>query len=131
MRKALKVLTIIIVLMAFLSACDYLRLSETDQEALDSLRDAGSDLTKSHPFDFYLYHNNKAGAQRLCGELGQRDFQVTVQEGALEGEWLCLARLEFIPSIEKLDELSRLFEGLIDTYGGEYDGWETIVIPEN
>jgi hypothetical protein len=57
-------------------------------------------------------------------------FLVSVQEGATEGDWLCLARLKFIPSIEKLSELQVVFEDLIAKFGGEYDGWETIVIPE-
>lgn len=128
MQRKIKILLFFSILVTILSACDSLRLYETDQAALDSLKEAGSDLTKPHPFDFYLYHNNKAGAQRLCGELNRMDFRVVVQEGALEGEWLCLASLEIVPSIEKLDELSQMFEGLIDSYGGDYDGWETIVI---
>jgi hypothetical protein len=53
-----------------------------------------------------------------------------VKEGAVEGEWLCLASLSFIPSLEKLSELQTVFEALINQYGGEYDGWETIVIPK-
>ena len=114
----------------FFAACDMLNLSKTDQATLDSLRDAGSDLSKVHPFDFYLYHENKAGAQRICAELEQSGFQVSVSEGAIQGEWLCLARLSFLPSVEKLSELSRVFEELINVHGGEYDGWETIVISE-
>jgi len=62
--------------------------------------------------------------------LEQEGFQVSVQEGAIEGEWLCLARLNFIPSIEKLSELQVVFEDLITQFGGEYDGWETKVITE-
>ncbi len=114
----------------FFAACDLLNLSKTDQATLDSLRDAGSDFSKVHPFDFYLYHENKAGAQRICAELEQSGFQVSVSEGAIQGEWLCLARLSFLPSVEKLSELSRVFEELINVHGGEYDGWETIVISE-
>jgi hypothetical protein len=107
-----------------------LSLSETDKEALDSLRDAGSDLTKAHPFEFYIYHNNKADAQLICADLKQDGFQASVREDAIEDEWLCLTRLSFVPSIEKLAELDLLFEEIITKYGGEYDGWETIVISE-
>jgi hypothetical protein len=114
----------------FFAACNMLNLSKTDQATLDSLRDAGSDFSKVHPFDFYLYHENKAGAQRICAELELDGFQVSVTEGAIQGEWLCLARLSFLPSVEKLSELSRVFEELINAHGGEYDGWETIVISE-
>jgi len=68
------------------------------------------------------------GAQNICAELEQDGFQVSVQEGAIEGEWLCLARLNFIPSTGKLSELQVVFEDLITKIGGKYDGWETIVI---
>ena len=115
-------------ILVFIPGCSILNIDNSDQAALDSLRDAGSDLTKIHPFDFYLYHNNKSGAQYICAELEQDGFQVSIQEGAIEGEWLCLARLNFIPSIEKLSELQVVIEDLIAKFGGEYDGWETIVI---
>ena len=130
MRKIFHYILLFMGFLALLSACDMLSLSETDQEALDSLSDAGSDLTKAHPFDFYIYHNNRAGAQRICADLDTKGFQASVQEGAIEGEWLCLARLSFVPSIEKLTEVDQLFEEIIVKYGGEYDGWETIVISE-
>lgn len=130
MRKTIYFVILVFGFVILLSACEIINSFESDQTALDSLRDAGSDLLKVHPFDFYLYHENKAGAQRICAELEQSGFQVSVSEGAIQGEWLCLARLSFLPSVEKLSELSHIFEELINVHGGEYDGWETIVISE-
>ena len=128
MHNSMRVLLLFLGFSLLLAACINLSLEQSDQAALESLREAGSDLSKPHPFDFYLYHSNKAGAQQLCGELDKMGFQVNVREGALENEWLCLARQNFIPSENELAELSQVFEELISTYGGEYDGWETIVI---
>ncbi len=125
-----RLLLLIFGLMVFLIACSFLDIAGSDQAALDSLRDAGSDFSKIHPFDFYIYHNNQSGAQKICEELELEGFLVSVQEGAIEGEWLCLARLNFIPSIKTLTELQKEFEDLIKTHGGDYDGWETVVIPE-
>jgi hypothetical protein len=79
--------------------------------------------------DFYFYHDEQLGAQQLCAELRELGFQVTVRPGAIEGEWLCLATLSMVPSIDRLTDLNSDFNGLIEQYGGEYDGWETIVIP--
>jgi len=109
--------------------CSILNSADSDQAALDSLREAGSDFTKVHPFDFYLYHPDQSGAEQICVQLRAQGFQISVSEGAVPGEWLCLASLSFIPSIEKLSELQDVFEALINQYGGEYDGWETIIIP--
>jgi regulator of RNase E activity RraB len=111
------------------SSCSILNPSSSDQAALDSLLEAGSDLNKVHPFDFYLYHPEQSGAQQMCTHLREQGFQVTVKEGAVQGEWLCLATLNFVPSLKKLSELQAVFDDLVDQYGGEYDGWETIVIP--
>ena len=119
----------LLVVVALVCGCGILNSGESDQAALDSLRDAGSDFTKTHPFDFYLYHPDQSGAEQICAQLRAQGFQVTVREGAIEGEWLCLASLSFIPSIEKLSELQGAFDDLISQYGGGYDGWETIVIP--
>jgi hypothetical protein len=119
----------ILLIAAFIRGCSLLNAAPSDQAVLDSLRDAGSDMTKSHPFDFYLYHPDETGAAQICTQLRGEGFQVTVREGAVDGDWLCLASLSFVPSIEKLSELRVKFDHLIDQYGGQYDGWETIVIP--
>ncbi len=115
--------------MVFAGGCSILNFAESDQAALDSLHEAGSDFTKVHPFDFYLYHPDQSGAEQICVQLRAQGFQIAVKEGTVEVEWLCLASLSFIPSIEKLSEFQGLFDDLISQYGGEYDGWETVVIP--
>ncbi|MCJ7775930.1 MAG: ribonuclease E inhibitor RraB, partial [Desulfobulbaceae bacterium] len=73
------------------SGCSLTNLSSSDQAALDSLLDAGSDLSKVHPFDFYIYHPDESGEVQICSQLRADGFQVTTREGAIEGEWLCLA----------------------------------------
>jgi regulator of RNase E activity RraB len=128
LRKIPYILSILIV-GVLAGGCSILNSAASDQAALDSLLDAGSDFTEVHPFDFYLYHPDQSGAEQICAQLRAQDFEVAVKEGAIEGEWLCLASLSFIPSMEKLSELQDEFEALISQYGGEYDGWETIVIP--
>jgi hypothetical protein len=111
------------------TSCGLLNTSNDDQATLDQLRQAGSDLSKPHPFDFYLYHPEQSGAEQLCNALVSDGFQVSVGESAAGGDWLCLASLTMLPSIENLTELDGQFNRLIDQYGGEYDGWETLVIP--
>ncbi len=123
-----RLIAILVLVALITTGCSILNLNQSDAAALDSLREAGSDMSKPHPFDFYLYHAEKAGAQFLCAELEQEGFDASVLEGAIEGEWLCLAKSTFVPSIERLSDFQRLFEDLINTYGGEYDGWETVVI---
>ena len=74
-----------------ISGCGMLSNTASDQATLDALQEAGSDLSKVHPFDFYFYHNEQLGAQKICAALRDQGFQVTVRSGAIEGEWMCLA----------------------------------------
>ena len=120
---------ILLLFVGLFSGCSALGSANSDQETLDTLRQAGSDLSKPHPFNFYLYHPDQAGAQQLCNSLSADGFQVTVQEAASDDAWLCLASLTMLPTIENLAELQEKFELLIATYRGEYDGWETRVTP--
>jgi hypothetical protein len=129
MQAQRRIYLLIVIGVMILSNCGLIRASNSDQAVLDSLRDAGSDLTKVHPFDFYLYHDEETGARQICDALTAQGFQVEVREGAVQGEWLCLASLSFVPSIQKLSDLKSTFEDLILIYGGEYDGWETFVVP--
>ncbi len=55
----------LLLILAFVSGCGLVNLAGSDQVTLDSLREAGSDFTKVHPFDFYLYHPEKSGAEPL------------------------------------------------------------------
>jgi hypothetical protein len=111
------------------SGCGLLDGGNSDQATLDQLSEAGSDLSKPHPFDFYLYHSEQSGAELLCSALNSEGFEVRIGEGATGGDWLCLASFTMLPTIENLTELDTTFTRLIDQYGGEYDGWETIVLP--
>jgi hypothetical protein len=122
-------LLFIIIVGVLMSGCGLLDSGASDQATLDALLEAGSDLSKVHPFDFYFYHDEQLGAQQLCAALRDQGFQVSVRSGAIEGEWLCLASQNMVPSNDRLTKLSSVFNELIDQYGGEYDGWETIVIP--
>ena len=127
--KQHKVILCMLLATIAVSGCGLIGGGSSDQATLDQLRDAGSDLSKPHPFDFYLYHPEQSGAEQLCATLSADGFQVDVRESALGGEWLCLASLTMFPTIENLAELDARFSRLIDQYGGEYDGWETMVLP--
>lgn len=122
-------LIMIFALSAILPACSQFSPTASDQAALQSLQEAGSDLTKPHPFDFYLYHSEQSGALNVCDQLQNEGFKTTLREGANSGEWLCLASKTFIPSLENLAEIQSHLSDLAGQYGGEYDGWEAMVVP--
>jgi len=122
-------LCIILGVFLLLTSCGVLSNTNSDEAALDSLEEAGSDISKPHPFDFYLYFSTESLALKVCDALISDGFQIAVREGAIENEWLCLAKISFIPSYEKLVEVQSRLESITEQNGGEYDGWETVVIP--
>jgi hypothetical protein len=86
-------------------------------------------MRRPHPFDFYLYHENQFGAQRICGRLAALGYRTVVREGAVEGQYLCLASSDFVPALVELSEAQALMAEMAALYGGEYDGWQTVVLP--
>jgi len=122
-------LTLFLLIFVGLAAgCGPLSADDPDQAVLDSLQEAGSDFSQIHPFDFYIYHPTRAGAGQICDQLRAKGFQISVREAATGNDWLCFASLSFVPSIDKLTEIRDTVEELTGQYGGEYDGWETVVI---
>lgn len=129
MRRTHSYLALLLLSCLLISACSLLNPADPDQVALDSLGKAGSDLSKPHPFGFYLYHKEVFAARQMCDQLLTEGYRTNVSEGAGKGEWLCLASVDFVPSFDTLSEIQDRMAIVAKQYGGEYDGWETVVVP--
>ena len=118
-------------------ACDRPRgrsvLTETevalDQQTLGQLRSAGSDLSKTHTIQFYLYVPSQQDANAAATTLQANDFDTVVMPGADGRNWLCLGQKSMTPTIENLTEARQVFKVLATLYGGEYGGWKATVEP--
>jgi len=99
-----------------------------DVQALAELEQAGSDLSKPHLVDFYLYFPNREGAEGIAKILRNEGYQVTVRLGADNVNWLCFARKAIILSHQTIASLRAHFEMLVTPRHGEYDGWEAAVV---
>ena len=98
-----------------------------DQQTIDHLRASGSDLSKPHKIEFYLYAPYEADATAASAVLQGLGYEVTVTLGADEINWLCLAERTMVPSIHALTDARRIFKNLAAKYMGDYDGWGTTV----
>jgi rhodanese-related sulfurtransferase len=98
-----------------------------DQEVLDQLRTAGSNLSKPHHIDFYLYLPSEGDAQAAEAELRSLGYTVTVREGPDSIHWLCLASRTMVPTVQGLTEARVVFKGLAQSYKGAYDGWQAAI----
>ena len=100
-----------------------------DQQTLEQLRSAGSNLSKTHTIQFYLYVPSQQDAASAATTLQGNDFDTVVKLGADGKNWLCLGQKSMTPTIENLTEARQVFSTLATRYRGEYDGWKTAVEP--
>ena len=100
---------------------------DLDQLVLNHLQKAGSDLSKPHVIDCYLYFPTQAAANEAAARLRERGFRVEVRPAAKGADWLCLATTTMIPRLSDLHEIRRKCNDLAVSLKGEYDGWETAV----
>jgi len=121
---------------AFLIICIILqtgcgRHNETmtpDEQAIAQLKQAGSDLSKPHPVEFYLYLPTKESAENVGAALSSKRFSVEVRPAAIGNMWLCLAKRDMVPEASTLVSARRMLTELATKFGGEYDGWEAEVV---
>jgi hypothetical protein len=99
------------------------------KEVLDQLRANGSDTSKPHRFEFYLYMPTKSYAAKAAEKMLKSGFsEAKVTRSASERGWLCLAQKTLIPKNADLDDHARFLEEVAAAVGGDLDGWEAELI---
>ena len=98
-----------------------------DEKTLTQLREAGSDLSKPHEIDHWLYFPAQAPAQAVAKELAAKGFS-SVSVAKSKNEWQVKAHNRMVPSSAAVASTTKILESLAAKHGGEYDGWETQVV---
>jgi len=102
---------------------------DLDQQVLNQLKEAGSNLNKPHNIEFFLYFPTEELANRAAEEVRRKEgCNVKVELGADKSAWLCFATKEMIPKHSELVQLRSRFNDIADKFNGEYDGWGTGVV---
>jgi regulator of RNase E activity RraB len=101
---------------------------DLDQQVLDQLKKAGSDLSKPHNIEFFLYFKNEEAASRAAKEVQKDVDNAKVQRAANDSGWLCFATKRMAPDHEELVRLRKRFNSIASEFEGEYDGWGTEVV---
>jgi hypothetical protein len=97
-------------------------------EVLDQLRDMGSDISRPHNFDFYVYVPTEIAARQAADKVRESHFAAEVVPGASGGNWLCRATITIVPEVAPLDEIGNFFQQVAAALDGDFDGWESDVI---
>jgi len=101
---------------------------DLDQQVLDQLKKAGSDLSKPHNIEFFIYFPTEASANDAVKDIKVEVDNVKVQLGADKKNWLCFATKRMVPDHDKLVALRKRFNEIAHKGNGEYDGWGTEVV---
>ena len=104
------------------------KTNDPDQLVLQQLKKAGSNLSKPHKIEFFLYFKSQASAEAVAPTIKNSGFNVEVRQAAQGTDWLCLATKTMIPELATLQKIRRDFTAITDANGGEYDGWGTGVV---
>jgi regulator of RNase E activity RraB len=98
-----------------------------DARTLDELARAGSDLSRPHRIEFFLFLPDRQAADAVATELRGEGFKVEVGQGEHEADWLCLATREMLPELAALHRWRQRLTAMAESRSGVYDGWGTEV----
>jgi hypothetical protein len=99
-----------------------------DAQVITQLRKAGSNLSKPHDVEFFLYVPTPEAAERLASKVRALQFGTKVDRAARGPDWLVLATKSMIPTESTLAEIRAQFTALAAAEKGEYDGWGTPIV---
>jgi hypothetical protein len=100
-----------------------------DVAILSQLRQVGSDLSKPHAIEFFMYFPNELAAKSIAASLERKGFNVKVSISARgKAEWLALATRSMVPAIAELVRLRVMLTAMSAVEQGVYDGWGTSVV---
>jgi regulator of RNase E activity RraB len=101
--------------------------TDLDQQVLEQLKKAGSDLLKPHTIEFFFYFPNEKLANQAAQDIKVEVDDLEVELGADKKNWLCFATKRMVPKHDELVRLRKRFNQIARKYDGEYDGWGTLV----
>jgi regulator of RNase E activity RraB len=102
--------------------------TDLDQLVLVQLRNSGSNLSKPHKIEFFLYFPTHSVAERARLDIRDAGFEVEVRKAAQGDSWLCFTTKTMIPALAELHRIRQNFMTLASSMNGEYDGWGTQVV---
>lgn len=102
-----------------------------DQLALNNLEEKfGFTLEGERLVDFYLYFPEEYQALHAAASLINLQFDTELSYSEYDKLWLCLARKRINMTDDRLTDLRNWIEELAEKNGGKYDGWETMISPD-
>ena len=96
-----------------------------DGQVIAQLVKAGSNLSKTHNIEFFLYFPTQQSAEKIAEKLNNDGFSTTVKQSTSSKEALLQAKKSMLPLESELAALREKLNTLSVSEGGIYDGWGT------
>ena len=100
----------------------------SDAQVLDQLKRYGSDLSKPHQLEFFLYFPTEADAQKAAEQIRAKSFEVKVERAAQGESWLCFATKTMLPELKAIQNITIQFNEIAKRFGDNYDGWGSPIV---
>ena len=78
-----------------------------DRAVLAGLQAAGSDLSKPHPIEFFLYFPTREAADRALPKVLENELTAEVKKAETDEEWLILDTKNTIPNASGIQAIRR------------------------
>jgi hypothetical protein len=101
-----------------------------DLQLVDLLESKGDALTTPRPVEHFVFFPSRAAAERFGREARAYGFEVALDDGETTRPAVAVVTREDPVDFESIHEVTTLLSELADAQGGEYDGWETRVVPK-
>lgn len=116
---------------SLMSGCAIQAESESlsaDGKVISQLKRAGSNLSKEHPIEFYIYAPTKDSANKIASTLFDKGFNAKVELSVEGNAWLVYLVKYIVPTEKTMLEIRNTFNKIASSVGGEYDGWGTPIV---
>jgi len=101
------------------------KIIDLDEEVLVQLKKAGSNLSKPHHVEFFLYFNDEVAANNVKNIILKQhpDDHIDVEKSPDDKRFCCQIQRSMVPTLEKIQDERIRFEDLSAQFGGIYDSW--------
>ncbi|MNN39876.1 RNase E inhibitor protein [compost metagenome] len=101
-----------------------------DARVIENLVAAGSDTSKLHDIDFFVFLPSRSQAELAAAEIEQLGHSVASIDQPPDSQslWQLHATRRMVPQLDAMTATTRALTALASKYGGDYDGWGTGVV---
>lgn len=102
---------------------------QQDARVIENLVSAGSNVSKPHNIDFFMFVPIERKAKAAAADMEQLGYTITsIDRTSGQSQWQIHATREMVPQLDAMTATTRALEAVATKHGGDYDGWGTSVV---